>query len=264
MPARRRRPPPRRWWFRTGARSAARSPCWRRGWVPRCAAVWTTRVTRWTACGVRWTRRSGGRSSGGRSGSRRWPAVSTRSRRSPRPRAATRSRSEPTAGFSAARASSSRAGAGACASWTGGWSVLSGTFRWTRRAVAMAAETDRDAGFEARLARLDAIVAALERDDLELEQALALFEEGIQHIRHARELLRQARLRVEQLQVEEDGTVVLEPMVRGESWAGRLPLRAFRRSSPPRPGEWSAPSPRCWLRSSRAGPPRSPTPSATP
>ncbi|MFO7260418.1 MAG: exodeoxyribonuclease VII small subunit [bacterium] len=81
----------------------------------------------------------------------------------------------------------------------------------------MAAETDRDAGFEARLARLDAIVAALERDDLELEQALALFEEGIQHIRHARELLRQARLRVEQLQVEEDGTVVLEPMVRGES-----------------------------------------------
>jgi len=81
----------------------------------------------------------------------------------------------------------------------------------------MADDMNLDASFEARLARLDTIVAALERDDLELEQALALFEEGIQHIRHARELLRQAELRVEQLQVEEDGTVVLEPMVRGES-----------------------------------------------
>ncbi len=80
----------------------------------------------------------------------------------------------------------------------------------------MARNANRAAGLEARLARLDDIVAALERDDLELEQALALFEEGIQHIRHARELLRQAELRVEQLQAEEDGTVVIEPMDRGE------------------------------------------------
>ena len=80
----------------------------------------------------------------------------------------------------------------------------------------MARDANRGGGHEARLARLEAIVAALERDDLELEQALALFEEGIQHIRHARELLRQAELRVEQLQVEEDGTVVIEPMDRGE------------------------------------------------
>ena len=80
----------------------------------------------------------------------------------------------------------------------------------------MTREAKRSSSLEARLARLEAIVAALERDDLELEQALALFEEGIQHIRHARELLRQAELRVEQLQVEEDGTVVIEPMERGE------------------------------------------------
>ena len=80
----------------------------------------------------------------------------------------------------------------------------------------MARNANRAAGLEARLARLDDIVAALERDDLELEQALALFEEGVQHIRHARELLRQAELRVEQLRAEEDGTVVLEPMERDE------------------------------------------------
>ena len=72
------------------------------------------------------------------------------------------------------------------------------------------------ADLETRLARLDEIVAALERDDLELERALALFEEGIQHIRGVRELLHRAELRVEQLLVEEDGTVVLEPMERDE------------------------------------------------
>lgn len=82
--------------------------------------------------------------------------------------------------------------------------------------MARARDANRAASLESRLARLDAIVAALERDDLELEQALALFEEGVQHIRHARELLRQAELRVEQLRAEEDGTVVLEPMDRDE------------------------------------------------
>jgi exodeoxyribonuclease VII small subunit len=72
------------------------------------------------------------------------------------------------------------------------------------------------AGLEARLARLEAIVAALEADDLELEEALALFEEGIQHIRHARELLQRAELRVEQLLAAEDGSVILQPFERGQ------------------------------------------------
>ena len=83
----------------------------------------------------------------------------------------------------------------------------------------MAGRPDTDvagAGLEARLARLEAIVAALEADDLELEEALALFEEGIQHIRHASELLRRAELRVEQLLAGEDGSVVLQPFERGQ------------------------------------------------
>lgn len=49
------------------------------------------------------------------------------------------------------------------------------------------------------LRRLDEIVAGLERDDLELEDALALFEEGVGHIRAARAVLEHATLRVEQL-----------------------------------------------------------------
>lgn len=52
---------------------------------------------------------------------------------------------------------------------------------------------------EERLRRLDRIVAALDADDVELEQSLALFEEGIRHVRAAERLLSSAELRVEEL-----------------------------------------------------------------
>lgn len=52
---------------------------------------------------------------------------------------------------------------------------------------------------EARLRRLDEIVATLEGGDVELERGLALFEEGVRHIRQAEALLAQAELRVEEL-----------------------------------------------------------------
>mgnify|MGYP001373089515 CR=1 FL=1 len=54
-------------------------------------------------------------------------------------------------------------------------------------------------GLEARLARLETIVSALEREDLELDEALALFEEGIGHLREAQALIRTAELRIEHL-----------------------------------------------------------------
>ncbi len=52
---------------------------------------------------------------------------------------------------------------------------------------------------EQRLDRLDEIVRALEREDLDLEQAMKLFEEGVTHLRHAQELLNEAELRIERL-----------------------------------------------------------------
>ena len=52
---------------------------------------------------------------------------------------------------------------------------------------------------EERLRRLDRIVAALDAEDVELEQSLALFEEGIRHVRAAQQLLSAAELRVEEL-----------------------------------------------------------------
>ncbi|MGH7474983.1 MAG: exodeoxyribonuclease VII small subunit [Longimicrobiales bacterium] len=66
-------------------------------------------------------------------------------------------------------------------------------------------------GLEAHLDRLERIVGELSREDLELEQSLALFEEGVEHLREAERLLRAAELRVSRL-VDEGGEPTLEPM----------------------------------------------------
>jgi exodeoxyribonuclease VII small subunit len=54
-------------------------------------------------------------------------------------------------------------------------------------------------GLGQRVARLEQILGRLEREDMELEEALALFEEGVAHVREAEQLLRVAELRVERL-----------------------------------------------------------------
>ena len=58
----------------------------------------------------------------------------------------------------------------------------------------------------ARIQRLQKIVAELDRDDIELEDALRLFEEGVAHLRAAETLVSQTELRIERL-LEEDGNV---------------------------------------------------------
>ncbi|HSH44772.1 MAG TPA: exodeoxyribonuclease VII small subunit [Longimicrobiales bacterium] len=65
-------------------------------------------------------------------------------------------------------------------------------------------------GLEQRLERLEAIVDRLERDDLDLEAALSLFEEGIGHLRESNAILERTQLRVEKLVVEMDGSVSLQ------------------------------------------------------
>jgi exodeoxyribonuclease VII small subunit len=52
---------------------------------------------------------------------------------------------------------------------------------------------------EGRLRRLEEIVGQLEAEDLELEKALTLFEEGVAHVREAETALSAAELRVEEL-----------------------------------------------------------------
>lgn len=57
----------------------------------------------------------------------------------------------------------------------------------------------QEPGLEDRLRRIDEIVAALDSDALGLDQALALFEEGVAHVGRARQILAAAELKVEEL-----------------------------------------------------------------
>jgi exodeoxyribonuclease VII small subunit len=57
------------------------------------------------------------------------------------------------------------------------------------------------------LDRLEQIVRALEADDLDLDAALALFEEGVARLRSARERLATAQLRVRAVLEDADGTL---------------------------------------------------------
>jgi exodeoxyribonuclease VII small subunit len=66
--------------------------------------------------------------------------------------------------------------------------------------------------FESTLARLDAIVAELERSDLPLDRALELFEEGVACVRSASEGLADAEGRVQRLLEQSDGTFRLDPL----------------------------------------------------
>jgi exodeoxyribonuclease VII small subunit len=59
--------------------------------------------------------------------------------------------------------------------------------------------------FEENLARLEAIAASLDRDDLSLEQALALFEEGIGKLKDASAELARAEARVKTLVEKAEG-----------------------------------------------------------
>jgi exodeoxyribonuclease VII small subunit len=56
-----------------------------------------------------------------------------------------------------------------------------------------------DAGLEARLRRLEEILSRMESDDVALEEAMKLFEEGVAHVRAAERVLSQTELRVEEL-----------------------------------------------------------------
>jgi exodeoxyribonuclease VII small subunit len=57
------------------------------------------------------------------------------------------------------------------------------------------------------LTRLEEIVRSLEQQDLDLDRALALFEEGVARLRDARSRLGDAEVRLKQLREAADGTL---------------------------------------------------------
>lgn len=57
------------------------------------------------------------------------------------------------------------------------------------------------------MSRLEAIVRELEADDLDLDGALRLFEEGVKRLKVARELLQESELKVKRVVEAADGTL---------------------------------------------------------
>lgn len=61
--------------------------------------------------------------------------------------------------------------------------------------------------FKDELNRLEAIVRQLEADELDLDTALELFEEGVRRLKVARELLQESDLKVKRVLEAADGTL---------------------------------------------------------
>lgn len=66
--------------------------------------------------------------------------------------------------------------------------------------------------FEEAYERLEAAVAALQDGQMPLEQALQRYEEGMKLAQHCSELLQQAELRVQQLSVDADDSLLVQPL----------------------------------------------------
>jgi exodeoxyribonuclease VII small subunit len=65
---------------------------------------------------------------------------------------------------------------------------------------------------EERLARIEAIAQRLDEERMDLAEALALFEEGVTHLRAAAEVLGDAEARVKRLTELADGAFTLEEL----------------------------------------------------
>jgi exodeoxyribonuclease VII small subunit len=68
--------------------------------------------------------------------------------------------------------------------------------------------------FAAQLERLEAIVRQLEGQELDLDDALKLFEEGVERLRDARDRLTAAEVKVKQVLTDQAGNLKVEDLDR--------------------------------------------------
>jgi exodeoxyribonuclease VII small subunit len=61
--------------------------------------------------------------------------------------------------------------------------------------------------FKTEIERLEEIVRSLEANDLDLDNALGLFEEGVRRLKVARALLQESEIKVQRVLEESDGTL---------------------------------------------------------
>ncbi len=91
--------------------------------------------------------------------------------------------------------------------------------------------------FEAALASLEAIVHDLEDGDLGLAEALARYEQGIQHLRHCYDLLEQAERKIELLTgIDAEGRAKTVPFAEDDAVeeTAKMPTTKPRPSRKPR------------------------------
>jgi exodeoxyribonuclease VII small subunit len=67
--------------------------------------------------------------------------------------------------------------------------------------------TAGNTSFRQELERLEDIVRALENKDVDLDEALKLFEEGVGRLKSARSLLKESELKVKRVLEDADGTL---------------------------------------------------------
>jgi exodeoxyribonuclease VII small subunit len=76
--------------------------------------------------------------------------------------------------------------------------------------VSKEAEQTPEMPLGARIHRLQRIVSEMDREDIELDEAMRLFEEGVLHLRAAESLVGEAELRIERLVEDSRGRARLE------------------------------------------------------
>lgn len=67
--------------------------------------------------------------------------------------------------------------------------------------------SEEQLSFRTEIERLEAIVRSLEGENLDLDKALELFQEGVVRLKNARELLAQSELTIQRVLEENDGTL---------------------------------------------------------
>ena len=67
----------------------------------------------------------------------------------------------------------------------------------------MAEKTTRKTSFEQSVAKLEKIVAQMEQGDLPLEKTIALYEQGVKLTKDCAAELEKAKLKIEELKVEQ-------------------------------------------------------------
>ena len=70
---------------------------------------------------------------------------------------------------------------------------------------------DKPMELESAMRRLNEVVAKLSGDGVELEEALALYEEGVSLVRICNEQLENARRKINRIRLNSDGEITEEP-----------------------------------------------------